>query len=162
MTGIAQGLKFLHANAIIHRDMKPDNVLIDENMQPKITDFGTAKIQDTLTQTKGVGTPTYIAPEVITVTDGKAHYDSAVDVYAFALILWAIWKREEPFQNFQQAWQIMKYVVDEEGRPSLEGCPAYSLASLITRCWLPRPDARPKMPQICDELNTVTAELAFA
>jgi len=164
MAGIAQGLKFLHANNIIHRDMKPDNVLIDEDMRPKITDFGTARIQDTLTQTKGIGTPTYLAPEVVKpiTGDGKVHYDSAVDVYAFSLILWAIWKREEPFQEFENAWQMMAYVVDEQGRPPLEGCPSQSLASLMSRCWAHRADIRPKMPQVCDELNTVTAELAVA
>jgi len=164
MQGIAEGLKFLHANNIIHRDMKPDNVLIDEDMRPKITDFGSAKIQDTLTQTKGVGTPIYIAPEVVRpiTGDGKVHYDSAVDVYALGLILWAIWKREEPFQEFENAWQMMTCVIDEQGRPSLEECPSYSLANLMSRCWAHRPDVRPKMPQVCDELNTVTAELAFA
>ncbi len=164
MTGIAQGLKFLHANNIIHRDMKPDNVLIDEDMRPKITDFGTARIQDTLTQTKGVGTPIYIAPEVVRpiTGDGKVHYDSAVDVYAFSLILWAIWKREEPFQEFENVWQMMTCVINKQGRPPLEGCPSPSLASLMSKCWVHRPDARPRMPQVCDELNTVTAELAFA
>jgi len=160
MTGIGRGLEFLHSKGIIHRDMKPGNVLIDEDMRPKITDLGTARIQDTLSMTKGVGTPAYIAPEVVT-TGGDIRYDKSVDVYSYGMILWAIWQRKEPFLEFEQAWQIINYTASGQ-RPLLGGCPSPRLASLVGRCWAHRALDRPSMLEVCEELNTVTAELAFA
>jgi hypothetical protein len=56
----------------------------------------------------------------------------------------------------------MKYAIDEQNRPSLNDCPSLSLAKLIGRCWAHRAKARPSMLEVCEELNTVTAELAFA
>ncbi|HUV84827.1 MAG TPA: protein kinase [Methanosarcinales archaeon] len=163
MKGIAEGLRFLHEKGIIHRDMKPGNVLIDEDMTPKITDLGTARIQDTITMTKGIGTPAYVAPEIIKPEDGeKIRYTNSVDVYSYGFVLWAIWHRKEPFTEFEQIWQIMKYAIDEQNRPSLNDCPSLSLAKLIGRCWAHRAKTRPSMQEVCEELNTVTAELAFA
>lgn len=70
--GIAAGLKFLHSHGIIHRDLKSGNILLDENLFPKIADFGLSKIHNDLfpnsnfQSRRGLkGTPSYMSPEII-------------------------------------------------------------------------------------------------
>eukprot|EP01063_Lacrimia_lanifica_P040238 TRINITY_DN905_c0_g5_i1.p1 TRINITY_DN905_c0_g5~~TRINITY_DN905_c0_g5_i1.p1 ORF type:complete len:1249 (+),score=355.34 TRINITY_DN905_c0_g5_i1:53-3748(+) len=78
--GTAQGLRYLHANNIVHRDIKPDNILIDENDVPRLTDFGMSEMTErgdetsTQTSTDTKGTPAFLAPEELSgqgTPDGK-------------------------------------------------------------------------------------------
>ena len=73
MLDAAKGIQYLHENGILHRDIKPDNFLVislDENLvNAKLTDFGSARnfnlLMTNMTFTKGVGTPKYMAPEIL-------------------------------------------------------------------------------------------------
>ena len=78
--GIAHGMEYLHRNKYLHRDLKPDNVLLDENFLPKISDFGLLNLQD-LTVTHRVGTPLY---QDLGSLNGVATEYS--DVYSFSII----------------------------------------------------------------------------
>jgi serine/threonine protein kinase len=71
MVDIADGLRFVHAKKIWHRDLKPANILISSDGKAMLSDFGESRRTDTLrsTVTKGVGTPLYMAPEVMDVSD---------------------------------------------------------------------------------------------
>lgn len=90
--GIARGLEYLHngcASQILHCDIKPDNILLDQNLSPRITDFGIAKllgedkVKKTITEVRG--TRGYLAPEWLHTIEGKV--DSKVDVYSFGVVL---------------------------------------------------------------------------
>ncbi|EYU21049.1 hypothetical protein MIMGU_mgv1a017815mg [Erythranthe guttata] len=90
--GIAKGIKYLHEGCdqqILHFDIKPQNVLLDHNFNPKICDFGLAKLcskeQSAVTMTAARGTMGYIAPEVLSRTFGRVSYKS--DVYSFGMLL---------------------------------------------------------------------------
>ncbi|XP_073310149.1 rust resistance kinase Lr10-like [Primulina huaijiensis] len=90
--GIAKGIEYLHDGCdqqILHFDIKPNNILLDHNFNPKICDFGLAKLcckeQSAVSMTVARGTMGYIAPEVLSRTFGRVSYKS--DVYSFGMLL---------------------------------------------------------------------------
>ena len=92
---VAKAYHFIHASGIVHRDIKSHNVLIDNNLNIKICDFGLARFQADLNKgdMQFAGTPAYMAPELFQ----KRAYDSSVDVFAYGTLLWEIVHRETPF-----------------------------------------------------------------
>lgn len=90
--GIAKGLDYLHQGCnqrILHFDIKPHNILLDHNLNPKVADFGLAKLcskeQSVVTMTAARGTIGYIAPEVFSRNFGKVSYKS--DIYSYGMLL---------------------------------------------------------------------------
>ncbi|KAG7981316.1 hypothetical protein I3843_05G227200 [Carya illinoinensis] len=90
--GVAKGIEYLHQGCdqrILHFDIKPHNVLLDQNFIPKISDFGLAKLcskdQSAVSMTTGRGTMGYIAPEVFSRNFGTVSYKA--DVYSFGMLL---------------------------------------------------------------------------
>ncbi|KAA3464665.1 rust resistance kinase Lr10-like [Gossypium australe] len=90
--GVAKGIEYLHQGCeqrILHFDIKPHNILLDHNFNPKISDFGLAKLcskeQSAISMTTARGTMGYIAPEVLSRNFGKVSYKS--DVYSFGMLL---------------------------------------------------------------------------
>lgn len=95
--GTACGLRYLHSQGIIHRDIKPDNIFIDENGNPKIADFGFSRtaVAGVVTNdeneeegqleamTQKIGSPMFMAPEL-----SESDYGTAVDVYAFGVTMY--------------------------------------------------------------------------
>ena len=89
MLDIARGLEYLHCRepSVIHRDIKPGNILLDSQGTAKLTDFGLAKVKDTVCSEAHsmVGTMRWEAPELWTSSTGYTH---AVDIYSTALVFW--------------------------------------------------------------------------
>lgn len=92
--GVCDGIAAAHEQQIIHRDIKPQNVLFDRHGRPKIADFGLARLSDTTTNTVGFsGTPQYMSPEM---ADG-AELTTRSDIYSLGVMLYEIFAGQRPF-----------------------------------------------------------------
>lgn len=155
--GVACGLCYMHERGLIHRDMKPDNILLDENMFPMITDFGLSRVlpsdQKELTQT--VGTPLYMAPEV---TTGK--YTTLADVYSYGLILYKLFTLKDPLPEGvpeKPTFFVLLTKVCEGARPPIDKHPYIPTewSDLIKRCWSGCPEDRPTMREVVESMKEI-------
>lgn len=141
----AEGMTFLHGQAtpIIHRDLKAENLLLDEDFRCKLADFGLARTIDKGTTMTICGTPSWIAPEVF---KGE-HYDKTVDVYSFAVVLWELFCQEKPYKGIQVA-RIPRQVTTGGLRPRIPmHCPP-AIRELLPEMWHQEPAKRPHFPEI--------------
>ncbi len=117
---IADALNYAHQHNILHRDVKPSNILLTENGQPMLTDFGIAKILDledgqTLTATGvGVGTPEYMSPEQGL---GKP-VDARTDVYSLGIVLYELVTGRKPFQADTPMAVVLMQATEPLPRPT--------------------------------------------
>jgi serine/threonine-protein kinase len=107
---VARGLSFAHTNGYVHRDVKPQNVLLNGDGEAKVTDFGIARSLDVkqgVTQTGTVlGTSDYIAPEQ---AQGQ-HVDEHTDVYSLGIVLYELLTGELPFSGDNFVAVAMKHI----------------------------------------------------
>ena len=98
MLQLIEGVQFLHAQNIIHRDLKLGNIFLDANMDIKIGDFGLAAKLDYDGQRKKTicGTPNYIAPEIL---DGKTGHGPPVDIWSMGVILYTFILGRPPYET---------------------------------------------------------------
>jgi serine/threonine protein kinase len=89
---LARALSHAHRRGVIHRDLKPGNILLDAAGEPYVADFGIAKIIDgpdhTTTATHALGTPAYLAPEL--ARGGPLEITTAIDIYSLGAILYKL------------------------------------------------------------------------
>ncbi len=140
---VCEGLAAAHAAGVVHRDLKPGNVLVETSGRVVLTDFGIARaLVDTATaHTQGlVGTPMYMAPEQ--VSGGSA--DARTDLYAVGLMLYEMLTGERPFQGDSVLAVAMARLRQPPPDPRLRvpGLPD-ALAELVLHCTAREPEERP-------------------
>ncbi|MCA9040307.1 MAG: serine/threonine protein kinase [Planctomycetaceae bacterium] len=112
---ISEAMAYAHSKRVIHRDLKPGNVLLDKNNEPRITDFGLAKrIEDgsNLTVTGQIlGTPSYMPPEQ--ASGIASEIVETADIYSIGAILYALLCGRPPFQS-PNPMTTLRQVLDEE------------------------------------------------
>ncbi|MBI5966088.1 MAG: serine/threonine protein kinase [Chloroflexi bacterium] len=108
---IALGLAYAHKKGVIHRDLKPDNILFDANGDPFISDFGVAKLAESavgLTGTGIVGTPAYMSPEQAKGSD----VDDRSDVYSLGVIVYQMLSGQQPYKADTPMGVVVKHIID--------------------------------------------------
>jgi len=151
---ISDGMRFLHASHLIHRDLKSGNVLVQADGRAKISDFGLSGYRDASTShmTGITGTPAWTAPEAL--REEQVH--SSCDVYSFGVILWELMSRQVPWQGVS-IFQIIHRVAGLHERlaipPASGDCPE-ALREMIRKCFLPA-EERPTFDQLYIDLDAM-------
>lgn len=152
---IARAVHHAHQRGVLHRDLKPGNILLDGAGEPWLTDFGLAKIAGTdssLTLTRDhIGTPHYMAPEVAGGS-GRA-VSTASDVWALGVILWEMLCGMPPFHGPGPV-EIMRRIVESEPSWPAGSRADGDLVTIARRCMEKNPARRPQSAgEVADELE---------
>src|SRR5215831_8665182 len=115
---VARTVHYAHEHGILHRDIKPGNILLDGKGEPHLTDFGLARLvesESTVTRTVEVlGTPSYMAPEQ--AAGNNAKLTSAADVYGLGAVLYQLLTAHPPFAG-GTTYETIKLLLESEPRP---------------------------------------------
>lgn len=154
---MAKGLAYLHNHnpIVIHRDLKSQNILLDDKMRTKIADFGLSKFRDVGKTMSICGSPLWVAPEVLR----GEKYGCSCDVYSFSIIVWEALAWGEPYPDLGSS-DIMNGVACGNLRPTVpDGTPG-PLAHLLEECWMKKQDQRPTFNEIVPRLETMGKDFA--
>ncbi|MDH6142488.1 MULTISPECIES: serine/threonine-protein kinase [Kitasatospora] len=161
---VADGLAAAHAAGIVHRDVKPENVMLDLAAPPgpggapraKLTDFGIARLVDAPRRTRAtriIGTPDYLAPEIIEGLEPRA----AVDIYALATVLYELLAGFTPFGGGHTGAVLRRHVT--ESVPPVPGLPD-GLWRIISECLAKAPASRLRAAELAERLREQLPALA--
>ena len=162
MDAILSGLAAAHKAGIVHRDVKPENVLLAEDGRIKIGDFGLARATtaNTATGAQLLGTIAYLAPEL--VTRGTA--DGRSDIYALGIMLYEMLVGEQPYKGEQPMQIAFQHATESVPRPSARnpGVPE-QLDELVLWSTEKSPDERPDDAQeMLDRLREIEQQLGVS
>ncbi|ELP88922.1 serine/threonine protein kinase HT1, putative [Entamoeba invadens IP1] len=141
MLNALRGISYLHDNEILHRDIKPDNILVispnvNDKVNAKPTDFESSRnvnmLMTNMTFTKGIGTPVYMAPEILK----KDKYKKPADIYSFGVTMYECigWCQAYTKHQFRFPWKIAEFVINGKRVKKKENIPQ-ELFDVIQKCW---------------------------
>ena len=160
---VCEGLAEAHRQGVIHRDLKPQNIMVDQDGNAKIMDFGIARFVDTDRMTGSgvmIGTPEYMSPEQAELKD----VDKRADIYSLGIILYEMVSGRVPFDGETPLSIAMKHKTEKprnvrEWNPQISG----ELAAVISKCMeKPAADRFQSAYELMDELTRVEQNLSTA
>ncbi|KIM26054.1 hypothetical protein M408DRAFT_25702 [Serendipita vermifera MAFF 305830] len=161
--GVIDGVAYLHQHqpAIVHGDLKPGNVIIDDSGCPRICDFGLAQIfydeadSGMTTTTEHTGTDRYLAPELL-VDEVNTRPTAASDVYAVGCLGLELVFLKKPYSHRKNNLRGFIHTDIKKGIPPAVDCDTQSSLtwSMIKSCWDRQPEARPSASRMAEVLST--------
>jgi len=151
----ASGMAYIHRSRRIHRDLKSPNLLISASNACKVADFGSVIQSGKMSDTEA-GSPLWMSPELMK----RQHVGQPTDVFSFAVVMWEVLTRQQPWDHIEQLMMIYEQV-QHGGRLDIPD--AYSYGSeaqqrycdLLVRCWDHNLELRPSFPEIIKILQEV-------
>ncbi|KAL3667615.1 hypothetical protein V7S43_007169 [Phytophthora oleae] len=162
---VAHALTYMHSFAppIVHRDLKSKNILLTNEFDAKLTDFGASRERVDRTMTAGVGTSLWMAPEIM----AGEKYDEKADIFSFAIVLSELDSHVLPYTSLRQETRASDVAILQlvmQGKIQIEfsdACPS-SITALGMACAAKDPAARPTAAQALYELQqALTSNDAF-
>jgi predicted Ser/Thr protein kinase len=153
---MCKGLAYAHKKGVVHRDLKPGNVLFDNNGEAFISDFGVAKLADAAHNVTGsgvIGTPAYMSPEQAQ----SGQVDARSDVYAMGAIIYEMLTGQQPYRADTPMGVVIKHITDPvpEIRREHPDLPI-EVDQLIKKAMSKIPDERyPNMLELAKALNKI-------
>ncbi|XP_065863550.1 serine/threonine-protein kinase RUNKEL [Euphorbia lathyris] len=148
---LVRALQFLHSKGIMYCDLKPSNILLDENGRTKLCDFGLARKLSEISKTPSSmlpqakrGTPCYMAPELF--EDGGVH-SYASDFWALGCVLYECYAGRPPFVG-REFTQLVKSILSDPA-PPLPGTPSRPFANLVNSLLVKDPAERIQWTELC-------------
>jgi len=154
---IARTVQFAHEHGILHRDIKPGNILLDKNGEPHLTDFGLARLieqESTITNSFDVlGTPSYMAPEQ--AAGHTKELTAAADVYSLGAVFYQMLTGEPPFAG-GTTYETIRLVLETEPRNPRTRSPKLDIdvATICLKCLEKNPANRyPTAKALAEDLE---------
>lgn len=160
--GIAKGLQFLHHLPMCHRDLNPNNIVLDSNKYPLICDFGNSRQISMVHVDEGTqrGTTLYMSPEMLKIDDVTTEVLLPSDIFSFGVVVYNLLTDKMPYSDEIDDLNVnslSKFLNDGKRIKLPDSIPSWFRA-LIQLCWKQNPDER---PTIDDIVNLFDAGIAL-
>ena len=129
ISSVAEALDYAHSHGVVHRDIKPDNIILLEDEQVKVADFGIARVMSASQTQTGVilGTPNYMSPEQV---EG-ARVDGRSDLFSLGVVMYEMLSGEKPFHGDNLA---------------------HLMYAIANASYTPLSKVNPKVPECCNRI----------
>ena len=162
MIQLAEAVKYIHSQNIVHKDIRSSNCLVTEDNVLKLCEFGRAKPEGTLSRTSTTtatcneeGAYAWKAPEVL--ENKKSMISFFADIYSMAIFFWELISEEVPFEGMVRG-AVVKAVVMQNARPRIEEFWSDKITDLLTQGWAPTRTDRPKAGDILQLLSNISVD----
>ncbi|KAF8329633.1 kinase-like domain-containing protein [Amanita rubescens] len=160
MLEVAEGIKYIHSEGVVHGDLRGDNVLLDDSLHVQIADFGLTRLSEATNSRTGALHPNFAAPELFGFSQDNDQPFGDVptrtqmsDVYAFGCLYYEIHYDSIPFA-YRNDGQILALIFRGELPPRLDLPPLGDETwDVIQRCWMREAAKRPSMKDVLEHLT---------
>ncbi|KZT18759.1 kinase-like protein [Neolentinus lepideus HHB14362 ss-1] len=150
---VAEGLAYIHGRHLVHGDLRGANILINDDHEAVLADFGLARVTDvTRSTSRNAGAVRWMAPELHDPTLAEGADRRSADVYSFAMLWVEVWTEYPPFESISKEGQVILTVMagNRPDRPRHEshGYLTDCLWELVQACWHQEPQWRPAIRDV--------------
>ncbi|KAL2610900.1 hypothetical protein R1flu_022592 [Riccia fluitans] len=156
---VAEGIRFLHDQGVIHRDLRSSSVFLDRNGAARVGDLGVVRLWNSSNEDIQAGANFYwMAPEALGIDMESNTVTGKSDVYSYGMLLWEMLTGQQPYVSCSPT-QAALGVSIHGMRPNIPDSTFLPLKYLIEQCWASDPLDRPDFSEVLEVLDMATQEL---